>query len=111
MIAQVNDDKNKDEFDSQTNEVSPLGEDEDSGEESTVEDQELLEDEPQRFRKTLTKNRLVHSIDSSLAMRNYNPIVYLNNEGNFEIFVRYLGTKSNKSMKTYPSDKPAIGGR
>ena len=100
MIAWVDGDETEDEFDMQTNniEVSPLSEDEDSGKESSVEDQELVEEEPQRFRKTITKNRLAHSINSSLDMRNYNPIVYLNSEGNF--------TKKN----IWDSEAPAVGG-
>lgn len=89
-----------------------MTEDEDSREECSVEDQELVEEEPQRFGKTLTKNRLVHSIESSLDMRNYNPIVYLNSEDNFEIFTGYLGQKSNTSTKKtiWDSETPAKGG-
>ena len=46
-------------------------------------------------------------------MRNYNPIEYLNSEGNFETFAGYLGPKSNKSTKKiiWDSETPAVGGR
>ena len=46
-------------------------------------------------------------------MRNYNPIVYLKSEGNFETFTGYLGSKSNKSTKKiiWDSETPAVGGR
>ena len=112
MIAWVDGDKSKDEFSVLTSniEVSMLSETGDSGGESSVEDQESVKEEPQRLGKTVIKNRL----DSSLLdMRNYNLIVYLNSEGNFETFKGYFGPKSNKSMKIiiWDSETPAIGGR
>ena len=36
------------------------------------------------YRKLLTSKRLVHSIDSSLDESNFEPIVYVNRNGNFE---------------------------
>ena len=36
------------------------------------------------YRKLLTRKRLVHSIDSSLDESNFEPIVYVNRNGNFE---------------------------
>ena len=65
------------------------------------------------YRKQLTRKRLVHSIDSSLDESNFEPIVYVNRNGNFETFTGYLGPKTNKNTKTISQDSefPSVTGR
>ena len=65
------------------------------------------------YRKQLTRKRLVHSIDSSLDESNFEPIVYVNRNGNFETFTGYLGPKTNKNTKTisWDSEFPSVTGR
>ena len=48
-------------------------------------------------RKQLTRNRKVHDIDSSLDEANFEKIIYVNREGNFEEYVGYLGPKTTKN--------------
>ena len=76
-----------------------------NGNESEVEESEegeedQLERETQSSRKKLTRNRLVKSIDAALDMGNYDPITYLNCDGNWEIFTGYLGPKSKPNTLT-----------
>ena len=52
------------------------------------------------YRKQFTCKRPVYSIDSSLDESNFEPIVYLNRNGNLEAFTGYLGPKGNKNTKT-----------
>ena len=61
---------------------------ESEGEESEEDEEEQLERETQPSRKKLTRNRLVKSIDAALDMGNYDPITYLNCDGNWETFYR-----------------------
>ena len=65
------------------------------------------------YRKQLTRKHLVHSIDSSLDESNFEPIVYVNRNGNFETFTGYLGPKTNKNTKTisWDSEFPSVTGR
>ena len=65
------------------------------------------------YRKQFTRKRLVHSIDSSLDESNFEPIVYVNRNGNFERFTGYLGPKTNKNTKTisWESEFPSVTGR
>ena len=51
-----------------------------------------------RFSKQLTRERLVHSTDTSLDKNNYQPTTSLNGKGEFEMF-GYLGSKRNKNSK------------
>ena len=51
------------------------------------------------YRKELKRKHLVHSIDSSLDESNFEPIVYINRNGDFETFTGYLGTRKNKNTK------------
>ena len=46
------------------------------------------------YRKHLTRKPLVHSKHPSLDESNFEPIVYVNRNGNFEAFTGYLGPKS-----------------
>ena len=64
-------------------------------------------------RKQLKRKRLVHSIDSSLDESNFEPIVYVNRNGNFETFAGYRGPKANKNTKTisWDSEFPSLTGR
>ena len=52
------------------------------------------------YRKQLTRKRLVHSIDSSLDESKFEPIVYVNRNGNFKTFTGYLVPNTNKNTKT-----------
>ena len=65
------------------------------------------------YRKQFTRKRLVHSIDSSLDESNFEPIVYVNRNRNFERFTCYLGLKTNKNTKTisWDSEFPSVTGR
>ena len=65
------------------------------------------------YRKQLTRKRLVHSIDSSLDESNFEPIVYVNRNGNFETLTGYLGPKTNNNTKTmsWDSEFPSVTGR
>ena len=51
------------------------------------------------YRKQLTRKCLVHSIDSSLKEINFEAILYVNSNGNFETFTGYLDPKTNKNTK------------
>ena len=51
------------------------------------------------YRKHLTRKPLVHSKHPSLDESNFEPIVYVNRNGNFEAFTGYLGPKANKNTK------------
>ena len=48
------------------------------------------------YRKQLT----LHSTDSSLDESNFAPIVYVNRNGNFKTFKRYLISKTNNNTRT-----------
>ena len=63
--------------------------------------------------KQFTRKRLVHSKDSSLDESNFEPIVYVNRNGNFETFTGYLGPKTNKNTKTisWDSEFASVTGR
>ena len=65
------------------------------------------------YRKQLTRKRLVHSMDSSLDESNFESIVYVNRNGNFETFTGYLGPKTNKNTETiwWESEFPSVTGR
>ena len=95
--------------------VDDLGNDlngnESEGEESEEGEEEQLERETQPSRKKLTRNRLVKSIDAELDMGNYDPITYLNCDGNWETFTGYLGPKSkpNTPTITWQSNIPLQG--
>ena len=56
------------------------------------------------YRKQLTRKRLAHSIESSLDENNFEPIVYVNRNGNFKTFTSYLVLKRNMNTKTILSD-------
>ena len=56
------------------------------------------------YRKQLTRKRLAHSIESSLDENNFEPIVYVNRNGNFKTFTGYLVLKRNMNTKTILSD-------
>ena len=73
---------------------------ESEGEESEEGEEEQLKRETQPSRKKLTRNRLVKSIDAALDMGNYDPITYLNCDGNWETFTGYLGPKSKPNTPT-----------
>ena len=62
-------------------------------------------------RKLLTKNRLVHDIDSSLNEESYDDIHFINGKGQWETLTGYLGPKTNKNTKTvtWTSDFPTQG--
>ena len=76
---------------------------ESEGKESQEGEEEQLERENQPSRKKLTRNRLVKSIDAALDMGNYDPITYLNCDGNWE----HLQDTSNlKASQTRP---PSLG--
>ena len=51
------------------------------------------------YRKQLTHKRLVQSIDCSLDERNFEAIVYLNINENFQTLTGYLGPKTNRNTK------------
>ena len=51
-------------------------------------------------RKLLTKNRIVHDIDSSLNEECYDDIHFINGKGEWEVLTDYLGPKTNKNTKT-----------
>ena len=42
------------------------------------------ETKPYQYRKNVTIRRLISSIDLSLGLVNYGPVIYLNREGNFQ---------------------------
>ena len=65
------------------------------------------------YRKQLTRKRLAHSIASSLDENNFEPIVYVNRNGNFKTFTGYLVLKRNMNTKTILSDSefPSVTGR
>lgn len=52
------------------------------------------------MKAALTCNRKVHDIKSSLDNTNFENIIYLNWEKNFEEYVAYLGPKNGKKNKT-----------
>ena len=54
---------------------------------------------PQRNRKLLTRNRLVHDIDSALDKNDYDPIHYINGNRHWETQTGYLGPKTDKKQK------------
>ena len=65
------------------------------------------------YRKQLTRKRLVHSIDSSLDECNFEPIVYVNRNGDFKTFICYLGlkTKNNTKKISWDSEISSVTGR
>ena len=62
-------------------------------------------------KKLLTKNRLVHDIESSLNEECYNDIHFINGKGQWETLTGYLGPTANKNTKsiTWTSDFPTKG--
>ena len=62
-------------------------------------------------RKLLTKNKLVHDIDSSLNEECYDDIHCINGKGQWARLTGYLGPKTNKNTKTvtWTSDFPTQG--
>ena len=50
-------------------------------------------------RKHLTRNRNFHDIDPFFNETNFEMIIYLNREGNFEEYVEYLSPKNDKKNK------------
>ena len=62
-------------------------------------------------RKLLTKNRLVHDINSSLNEECYDDIHFINRKGQWEKLTGYLGPKTNKNTKaiSWTSDFPTQG--
>ena len=62
-------------------------------------------------RKLLTKNRLVHDIDSSLNEECYDDMHFINGKGQWKTLTGYLGPKTNKNTKiiTWTSDFPTKG--
>ena len=65
------------------------------------------------YRKQLTRKRLVHSIDSSPDECSFEPIVYVNRNGNFKTFICYLGlkTKNNTKKISWDSEISSVTGR
>ena len=51
------------------------------------------------MKAALTCNRKVHDINSSLDNTNFENIIYLNWEKNFEEYVAYLGPKNDKKKQ------------
>ena len=64
------------------------------------------------YREQLTRKSLVHSIDSLLDESNFEPIVYVDRNENFETFTGYLGPKTNKNTKaiSWDSEFPFVTG-
>ena len=64
------------------------------------------------YREQLTRKSLVHSIDSLLDESNFEPIVYVDRNENFETFTGYLGPKTNKNTKalSWDSEFPSVTG-
>ena len=54
---------------------------------------------PQRNRKLLTRNRLVHDTDSAVDKNNYDPIHYINGNRHWETQTGYWGPKIDKKQK------------
>ena len=65
------------------------------------------------YRKQFTRKRLVHNIDSSVDKSNFEPIIYVNGNGNFKTFTGYFGQKTNKNTKTisWDSEFPSVTDR
>ena len=80
-------------------------------EEEIIEEQE--EAVPRRHRKLLTRNRLVHDIDSALDRDNYDQIHYINGQGQWQTLTGYLGPKSKDDTKkiTWTSVLPQTNGQ
>ena len=64
------------------------------------------------YREQLTRKSLVHSIDSLLDESNFEQIVYVDRNENFETFTGYLGPKTNKNTKaiSWDSEFPSVTG-
>ena len=69
----------------------------DDDEEEVPEQEEELN--PRGNQKLLTRNRLVHDIDSALDQNNYDPIHYIQRNGHWETLTRYLGLKIDKKNR------------
>ena len=54
----------------------------------------------QRHRKLLTRNRLVHNIDSTLNLENYNSIHFINGNRHWETLTGQLGPKNRRDTET-----------
>ena len=67
--------------------------------ENTEKEEKDQETKPYQYRKNLTIKRLISSIDLSLGLVNYGPIIYLNREGNFQTLYKYEGPKQVKQRK------------
>ena len=72
-------------------------------EENLIDDEEeVLEQEeelnPRRIRELLTRNRLVHGIDSALDKNSQDPIYYINGNGHWETLTGYFGLKTDKKQ-------------
>ena len=57
------------------------------------------ETKPYQYRKNVTIRRLISSIDLSLGLVNYGPVIYLNREGNFQALYEYEGPKSSEAKE------------
>ena len=106
---------NDENFELETKRFSDDSDDSDEERDNIESEQEEKIEEPHvsRHRKILTSGRLVHSIDPALDPYNYHEITYLNKYGCWEIFVGYLGPKSNKATEKilWSSDVPSCSGR
>ena len=94
---------NDENFELETNRFSDDSDDSDEERDNIQSEQEEKIEEPHvpRHTKIPTSSRLVHSIDSTLDLDNYDEMAYLNKDRCWETFVGYLGPKSNKQRKRF----------
>ena len=91
-------------FENQNDEDDEFEIEENDVEENLIDDKEEVPEQeekliPQWNKKLLTKNWLVHDIDSGLDKNNYDPIHCINGNGHWQTLTGCLGPKTHTKQK------------